>query len=135
MWPDMRTDTQANATQPHASSRGVIWRGLFALLLLAALTLSSFGHRSLSPNAAAEAQAYILAGGDWASLCGESGDPLAATEKCRACVIAQTFALPAQCSPAQPLGRSVRIVWPSDPAGMEWAVQYASYPARAPPFV
>ena len=73
----------------------MILRGIITTILLVALTLVSFGHQTLSPQTEAQVDAYILAGGDWSDLCGESEDPLAHASKCMACLIAQACALPA----------------------------------------
>lgn len=113
----------------------MILRSLIAALVLVALTLSSFGHRTLSPADEAQADAYILAGGDWASLCGESGDPLSTTAKCMACVIAHNCALPTPVLAARPLSPGEANVWPLAADRPLVSAHTPAHPARAPPFV
>ncbi|MDX8353528.1 hypothetical protein [Cognatiyoonia sp. IB215182] len=113
----------------------MIFRGIITAILLVALTLVSFGHKTLSPQTEAQVDAYILAGGDWAELCGEGGDPLAHANKCMACLIAQACALPTPTANATQLSTSAPLNWT---LALETAVLVAppsSHPARAPPFV
>lgn len=112
----------------------MILRSLISALVLIALTLSSFGHRTLSPGDEAQAEAFILAGGDWATLCGDGDDPLSTAGKCMACVIAQNCALPTPITTARSIASGEAIIW-SRAAGQFPAVaNTVAHPARAPPF-
>lgn len=113
----------------------MILRSLISALVLAALTLSSFGHRTLSPADHAQAEAFILAGGDWAALCGEGDDPLGTAGKCMACVIAQNCALPNPKMTARSLTSGEAIIWPRAAGLFPAAARTVAHPARAPPFV
>ena len=112
----------------------MIIRGLITVLVLLALTLSSFGHRTLAPMDEARANAFILAGGDWATLCGDGDDPLNTATKCMACIMSQSCALPPAAVTATKVFVGDAMVWPrvaDQPVG---ATQTQAHPARAPPF-
>lgn len=112
----------------------MIKHGIITTILTLALTLVSFGHRTLSPAAEAQAEAYILAGGNWAELCGESGDPLAGISKCMACVISQTCALLDSPSVNHPTQTATALNWVPQRASATSANATKSHPARGPPF-
>lgn len=111
----------------------MILRGLISALVLIALTLSSFGHRTLSPGEEVQAETFILAGGDWAALCADGDDPLSTTAKCMACVIAQGCALPTPAAMATRLSVGDTIVWPRTTDQPVLAAQIHAHQARAPP--
>ncbi|MDP5084296.1 MAG: hypothetical protein NWQ23_02665 [Yoonia sp.] len=111
----------------------MIWRGLISLCLLVALTLSSFGHRTLSADAEAQAEAFILAGGNWADLCGDDGDPLASGAKCMACVIAHTCHLPEPALAALPDLSTFTLDWAQSGNLVITTADTASHFARGPP--
>ncbi|WP_052700883.1 hypothetical protein [Loktanella sp. S4079] len=109
-------------------------RALISLCLIVSLTLVGFGHRTLGPNTDARATAYVLAGGDWSDICGQSGDPRhAQSDRCIACVIAGGCLAPRMAELAQP-DRDTRLLWRTPErdthtlSELEW-----SYAARAPP--
>ncbi len=112
----------------------MIMRRIIASILMVALTLVSFGHQSLSPGAEAQAESYILAGGDWADLCGDEGDPLAHVTKCMACLISQACAVPAPGDIAHPATTYTALTWAITPENTAIASWYSSQTARAPPF-
>ncbi len=113
----------------------MILRGIISALLLVALTLASFGHQSLSPSDKAQAEAYILAGGDWADLCSEDSDPFATVAKCMACIIAQGCAVPDPSDVTLTTQSGSMVVWPLQPTRLTIAKADVTHPARAPPFV
>lgn len=113
----------------------MILRGVISAILLIALTLSSFGHRSLSLTDEMQAQSYLLAGGDWDELCGDADDPLAHVTKCIACVLAQTCALPAPAGATHITAASTVLVWPTQRDAYRAMQALRFHPARAPPFV
>lgn len=113
----------------------MILRSIIAACILIALTLASFGHRALSPADEAKAQAYILAGGDWLTLCGNDGDPLTAATKCMACVIANGCALPDPADAITPAPSSTAIRWYPHTEHQIASIIQITHPARAPPFV
>ncbi|MFA8442706.1 hypothetical protein [Yoonia sp.] len=112
----------------------MILRALISALVLFALTLSSFGHRTLLPAEEAQAESFILAGGNWAELCGEGGDPLSTVGKCMACVIAQTCATPTPAVMARSLSSGEAIIWPREASQTRAVSRISAHPARAPPF-
>jgi hypothetical protein len=113
----------------------MIKRGIITAILTIALALLSFGHQSLSPASEAQVQSYILAGGSWADLCGDGGDPLAGVGKCTACVISQGCALPPPLDTHHPSEVGTTIAWPITNATTTLATHTGSHRARAPPFV
>lgn len=140
--PDIRHDNEykiSHSLCKHSllyfhSGRRMIYRNLITLCLLMALTLSSFGHSTLSPDAEAQAEAYILAGGSWSDLCSNQGDPLAAGAKCIACIIGQSCLLSNPTGTARDwpteiqLGRQIVNVF------VDHTSMRSSHPARGPPF-
>jgi hypothetical protein len=72
-------------------TRAMIVRAFLNLTLAVALVLIGFGHQPITATKDAQASAYVLAGGSWADICGQSGDPRndSATQ-CQACVIGQS---------------------------------------------
>jgi len=113
----------------------MIFRGIIPSILLLALTLVSFGHQTLSPQTEAQVDAYILAGGDWSDLCGDSQDPLAHATKCMACLIAQACAVPTPTDDVTPLSVSTSLRWTMVAETTVFAAPHSSHTARAPPFV
>ncbi|MEM9785715.1 MAG: hypothetical protein AAF801_04390 [Pseudomonadota bacterium] len=111
----------------------MIVRGIITSLLVVALTLISFGHQTLSPKTEAQAQAYILAGGDWADLCGDAGDPLAHVTKCMACVISQLCAVPTPSDVARPLNAGTALAWVIVLERNPAPAAHSTQSARAPP--
>ncbi len=112
----------------------MIKRGLISFILMIALALVGFGHRSLAPAADAQATAYVLAGGDWSDICGQSGDPRhAQADQCLACVISHSCVTP-EPAYAPALTITAATIWAAPAhriyrlSSLDW-----SYPARAPP--
>lgn len=70
--------------------KALVWRIVLTPVVVVALTLVSFGHQRLSPGDQAQAEAYLLAGGDWSAIC---TDDQTIAQTCLACVISATCAL------------------------------------------
>ncbi len=109
-------------------------RAIISLCVLIALTLSSFGHRTLSPQDQAQAQAYVLAGGDWADLCADGGAPLTSAATCMACVVALGCAVPPPAFTATTIQVEGGIYWSVQEAQQQTAIRSYAHAARAPPF-
>ncbi|MFN3663109.1 hypothetical protein [Yoonia sp.] len=109
----------------------IIGRVFVAALLSLALTAVSFGHQP--PQDDARAEAYLLAGGDWAAICADSGAPLHGAELCMACLISAGAGLPgAVTGPTAQI--SARLVDWAQAAGDTLRRQRVFiHPARAPP--
>lgn len=119
---------------PSLTSAQMLKRGIISFVVMIALAMVGFGHKSLTPAADAQATAYILAGGSWSDLCGQDGDPRhASADQCRACVISHGCLLDTPAVTAATLiTASALVARPyqsiSHLSGLDWA-----YAARAPP--
>ena len=111
----------------------MIIRGFITAILTLALTLVSFVHGSLSPETEAQAETYILAGGDWAELCGDGTDPLVHVTKCMACLIGQTCALPDASDIARPAETGTLLNWTIVQENNAKPAAHRAHSARAPP--
>lgn len=112
----------------------MIRRGLISCIVVFALAFIGFGHRALTPAVDTQATAYVLAGGDWADICGQTGDPRhARVDQCLACIVSHGCLTP---TPAQfpALQLATSALWIGKSASisrlsiLDWA-----YAARAPP--
>ena len=109
-------------------------RVLISLTLALALALVGFTHKPLNPQQDAQATAYVLSGGSWADICGNSTDPQHASfDHCQACLIGQTCLVPTRTTtPQQLLTATALFPTPTQNisrfSAMDWA-----YGARAPP--
>lgn len=113
----------------------MIIRAIITTIVMIALTLVSFGHRSLSPADEAQAQSYILAGGNWADLCGDGDDPLASSGKCMACVLSHSCALPPPSDDTRAPEIGITLKWAMRSETTAFTPRTWSHSARAPPFV
>ncbi|MDO6590761.1 hypothetical protein DS901_05105 [Loktanella sp. D2R18] len=112
----------------------MILRALISVTLALALALVGFGHQSVAPTDNAQASAYVLAGGSWADICGDSGDPRdGGTSYCQACVISQTCAMgaPAQMVIADAQAMPLNVAAPQTLNRL--STIYWAHGARAPP--
>jgi hypothetical protein len=108
-----------------------LWRGLLVSVLALALLLVGFGHRSL--QAEPQATAYLLAGGDWADLCGDTDAPHLTGDRCMACLLAQGMMLP---DPSSSLHMSMQAgiaPWTAGATTLRAVSARLSHPPRAPP--
>ncbi len=113
----------------------MIWRSLISALAIVALTLVSFGHRPLDPQAEAQATAYILAGGSFADICNETGSTNGShLVDCAACILSATCALPDQSIVTTRASLARDTGWPDAHATQAHAVSRLAAAARAPPF-
>lgn len=113
----------------------MITRWIISILLMIGLTFASFGHHTLAPDEQAQAEAYILAGGDWTDLCTDGTDPLGNAAKCMACVINHGCTLPPNGAMPTQAARSISVAWViSDQTTQSPRSAYA-HAARAPPFI
>ncbi|SFR38562.1 hypothetical protein SAMN04488005_1250 [Yoonia tamlensis] len=112
----------------------MILRALLSLTVAFALCLVGFGHKPLAPAQDAQAAAYVLAGGSWSDLCGQSGDPRDETAAvCQACIIAKSCAFGAFAQSAFPLVVATGHV-PRAPQGLARLSNIdQANAARAPP--
>jgi hypothetical protein len=111
----------------------MIIRGVITACVLVALTLASFGHRALPPSDEAKVQAYVLAGGDWAELCRENGDPFASVAQCMACTIAQGCVVPDPSNIGTVVPNVAAIMWSAQEPLTTRAATSIAHLARAPP--
>lgn len=109
----------------------MIARGFVAALLVLALTAVSFGHNP--PQDDARAQAYLLAGGDWAAICADTGAPLHGVDICMACLIAAGADLPCPATDPAALITSSLADWSMSADAFTFAQTAPAHPARAPP--
>ena len=87
-------------------------RALLSVTLALALALVGFGHQTLAPQDDAQASAYVLAGGSWADICGQSGDQRGGSiSQCQACIIAKscTVGSSPQTVMAHPLAQKLNL--------------------------
>lgn len=79
-------------------------RPLLALALTIALVALGMGHRYGDPAQSAALEAYALAGGDLADLCGGADGKAMAGGHCPVCHVAGTMLLPDPSMPVQAAG-------------------------------
>lgn len=113
----------------------MITRWIILTSLMIGLTFASFGHHTVAPDKQAQAQAYILAGGDWADLCSDNGDPLGGAAKCIACVIGHGCALPALNAAPIRATQGTAVAWVAQDQAVQPLRSLQSHTARAPPFI
>ena len=111
----------------------VIFRGLITLTLLFGLTLVGFGHRTVSPQDSVQLESYVLAGGDIASLCEDTGAPVMDHGECRACLIAASCLLPSATTTITPVGAIIAQVAIFDGQPVLRPAGFALPQSRAPP--
>ncbi len=108
-------------------------RALISVTLALALALVGFGHQSVAPSDNAQATAYVLAGGSWADICGDSGDPRDGGTYCQACVISQTCALNAPAQMVIAAGQAMPLDVVAPQTLNRLSTVYWAHGARAPP--
>ena len=116
-----------------ANEHIVIYRGLITLTLLIGLTLVGFGHRTVSPQDTLQLESYVLAGGDIASLCDDTGAPVMDHGECRACLIAAGCLLPSATQLVTPVGAVIAQVAHFDAQPVLRPASFALPQSRAPP--
>lgn len=109
----------------------MIARGFVAALLALALTAVSFGHTP--PQDDARADAYLLAGGDWAAICADTDRPLHGADACMACLISAGVDLPPPAGDATAVMTASLADWTLPAARIALAQLLPAHPARAPP--
>ncbi|MCG3267669.1 hypothetical protein [Yoonia sp. I 8.24] len=111
----------------------MILRALISVTLALALALVGFGHQSVAPSDDGQATAYVLAGGSWADICGDSGDPRDGGTHCQACVISQTCALDAPTQMVIAAGQALPLHVVTPRTLNRLSTVYWAHGARAPP--
>jgi hypothetical protein len=110
----------------------LIRRWVLACLMSVALVLVGFGHRPVQADQ--QAVAYLLAGGDWADLCADGDVPHPVGDRCMACILAQSAALPDPVPDMLRASSHRDAHWTTKASSHRIMTGVTPYPARAPPF-
>lgn len=110
-------------------------RWIITTVLMVGLAFTSFGQHGFASEEQTQAIAFILAGGDWADLCGDGTNPLAHAGKCMACVIGKHCVLPANQDLGTHRAEARASLWITSGQTAHPAQLQSGQTARAPPVI